>query len=371
MSERSSLHREPPRQAHRLAVAIVLGIVCGLVTFWRTSHSLDEPGGDFWQHWAAARALLAGIDPYAALNPSTLRVAGDASTALGHWYFYPLPSVLIGLPFVWLSPSAGAGAFIGLATVAFAYVITRQGLGPLAICLSAPFVFCLFSGQSTPAIVAAALVPAAQGLLALKPNVGMAMFAARPSRWAWVGGVLLVVVSLIVLPTWPREWLAAVARSPFHHAPIAWWVGAPLLLLAGIKWRRPEARLFVVFACIPQVPLFYDQLPLALVPSTDRERLVFAWCSWAADLGWVYSSSHGQMRTADMRDAPPWILALVYTPALFMLLRRTNTGQVPVWVERLAAHAPLWLRGTSTTLRAEDPVAREIQPLDYGLSQGR
>lgn len=334
-----------PSRVSRILVAVALGLLCGALAFWRTSHSLDEPGGDFWQHWAAARAVLAGADPYTVFNPSTLRVAGDPTTAMGHWYFYPLPAVMLGMPFVWLSPSAAAGVFIALSTAAFTFVVTRREFGAVAICCSTPFILCVTGAQSPPAIIAAALVPALQGFVFLKPNIGLPLLAARPSRWAIIGGALLGFAAFILNPAWPREWLSNIAKSPFHRAPIAWWYGGPLLLLGALKWRRQEARLFLLLACIPQVPLFYDQLPLALIAETERERLVFAWCSWAAYLGWVFTSSHGRLRTADMHDAPPWILVLIFAPTLVMVLRRPNEGDVPAWLERKLAGVPRWLRG--------------------------
>jgi hypothetical protein len=325
-------------------VAVLLGTLVGLLAFWQTSRSFDEPGGDFWQHWAAAKAVLAGIDPYIAITPSTLRVAGNPATTIGHWYFYPLPAALLGMPFVWLSPAAAAAAFVGLSTAALSFVITRAGFGALVMCLSSPFVLSVLGAQSPPAIIAAALVPAAQGLLTLKPNLGIALFAAKPSYWSWIGGAALIGVAFVWLPSWPHEWLSTVARSPFHRAPILWWHGAPILLLAALKWRRSEARLFVVLASVPQVPLFYDQLPLALVPRSERERLTFAWCSWVGYLGWVITSSRGHMRAADMHDAPIWILAFVYGPSLIMILRRPNTGGVPERLERCVTRARHWTR---------------------------
>ena len=40
------------------------------------------------------------------------------------------------------------------------------------------------------------------------------------------------------------------------------------------------------------------------------------------------------------------VLLGVYLPALVILLRRDNRGNVPAPIERVAAHLPSWLRGT-------------------------
>jgi hypothetical protein len=219
----------------------------------------------------------------------------------------------------------------------------------LAVLLSAPFVLCVFAAQLSAAFVAASLVPAAQGLLVIKPTIGVALLAARPTRWAIVGGAVLCVAALLVLPSWPREWLAAVAGSPYYHAPILRGPVGPLLGLAALKWRRPEARILLVLACVPQLLLFYDQLPLALVPRSERERLVFTWSSWLAYIGWIVTSSHGAFDVVDLREAAPWVLVLVYLPALVMVLRRPNEGNVPRWVERAVTALPAWLRGQAAT----------------------
>src|SRR4029078_6587043 len=42
-------------------------------------------------------------------------------------------------------------------------------------------------------------------------------------------------------------------------------VGGPLILLALIRWRRPEARLIAALACVPQTTLLYEAVPLFLV----------------------------------------------------------------------------------------------------------
>jgi hypothetical protein len=261
-----------------------------------------------------------------------------------HW-FYPLPVIALALPVAMLPAAVAGVVFTAGASGALAFLLTADGLGELALLLSAPVVLCVFAAQSTAALLAASLVPIAQGPLVVKPTTGVALLAARPTRWAAVGGVFLCIAAFLVLPSWPLEWLAAVARSPYYHAPILRGIVGPFLGLAALRWRRPEARILFVLACVPQLLLFYDQLPLALVPRSERERLVFAWSSWAAYLGWVATSSHGTFQVVDLREAAPWVLFLVYLPALVMVLRRSNEGSVPKWVERGVAPLPTWLRG--------------------------
>jgi hypothetical protein len=246
-----------------------------------------------------------------------------------------------------LSAPAAAAIFTAAASGALAFLLTAGGLGTLALLLCAPFVVAVSAAQSSPALMAASMVPMAQGLLAAKPTIGLALLAARPTRWAIIGGVILCVAASLALPPWPREWLEAVGRSSYYHAPILRWYVGPLLALAALKWRRPEARIFFVLSCVPQQLLFYDQLPLALVPLSERERLIFAWSSWVAYVGWIVTSSRGVFEVVDLRETAPWVLSLIYMPALVMVLRRPNVGNVPQYVERAAAFLPAWLRGNA------------------------
>lgn len=311
----------PSNPRRSVAIGLAIGFIVAVIVYYRAAHSADEPGGDFWQHWAAARFLLAGISPYSAMTPSTLRVAGDVNTTLGHWYFYPLPAAAMGLPFVWASPAVAAALFAGIAAGLFAIVMERRG--SLALCLSTS----LLSTQATPLLIAATFIPAMQWLLVVKPNIGLALFAYRPSRWTIIGGLVACALALALVPDWPRAWFAAIQRSPHHHAPVTLWYGGPLLLVALIKWRRREARLLVVMACVPQVLLFYDQLPLGLIADSERERLIFVWLNVVGSIGFllVSGSRHGAL-IVDVREAAPWVLWCVYIPCLVMVLRRPNVG---------------------------------------------
>jgi len=157
-------HTPPPSLASRLGAAVAVAIICGIVAYWRTSHSLDEPGGDFWQHWTAARSLLHGADPYAVITPTTLRVAGDSNTVYGNWWFYPLPVAVFALPVAMLSASVAAAVFTAGASGALAFLLSAGGLGVLAVLLSAPFVLCVVAAQLSAALVAASPVQSAPRL---------------------------------------------------------------------------------------------------------------------------------------------------------------------------------------------------------------
>src|SRR5204863_4043031 len=171
-------------------------------------------------------------------------------------------------------------------------------------------------------LLVAACLPALQGLLVVKPHIGIALGAHRPTGHGLIGAVVLLSIATVVDPRWPAEWLHVIVLSPHHHAPIMRWYGGPLLLLFALRWRRPEARLGLALACVPQLLLFYDQLPLVLIPQTVREQRSFVWLSWAALIGWVATSLNVGIRTIDVRNAAPWVMVLIYLPCLAMVLHR-------------------------------------------------
>jgi len=183
----------------------------------------------------------------------------------------------------------------------------------------------------------------------MKPHIGLALGASRLSKWALFGALAVLLAASVVDRQWPAEWLHAVGLSPHHHAPIAHWYGGPLLLLFALRWRRREARIGFALACVPQLLLFYDQLPLALIPQTDGERRTFVWLSWAALVGWVATNLNVGPRTLDVRDAAPWIIAFIYLPSLVMVLRRPNEGEIPTWLERVTIGWPTWIKGGPAT----------------------
>lgn len=125
-------------------------------------------------------------------------------------------------------------------------------------------------GQWSPLLAAAALAPALGALAAVKPTLGRAMLAYR-ARWrAALPAAAVLAASLVVLPGWPRGWLANLAHVEGHPAP-AFTAAGCALLLALLRWRQPEARLLVVLACGPQLLFFADQLAVGLVARTRRE----------------------------------------------------------------------------------------------------
>ena len=89
----------------------------------------------------------------------------------------------------------------------------------------------------------------------------------------------LLACSLVLWPTWPIAWREAL-KTATQHAPIVTRPGGFLLLLAALRWKRPEARWLLATALVPGNPAAYDALPLlVLLPAT-------VWLYWTGDNLW-------------------------------------------------------------------------------------
>jgi hypothetical protein len=238
---------------------------------------------------------------------------------------YPLPTVLLVVPLARLSLAAAGGITMGLSSALLAFVLTRQGWHRLWMLASAPFVMAISLGQWSPLVTVAALEPALGALAILKPNIGLAAFAYRPSLRMALGCAVVFALSLIALPRWPLEWLHAIRSLPGHPAPILAVHGVGIvLLLAAVRWRTPEGRLLLVSACVPQLLLFADQLPLLLVARTRNELVALTACSQIGFVIWFLMLRDGDLYVL---KAAPYVLLFIFIPTLVLVLR--NAEQSP------------------------------------------
>jgi hypothetical protein len=164
-------------------------------------------------------------------------------------------------------------------------------------------------------------------VLAVKPSIGAALWIWRPTRSAVAGAVALLVLSLLIVPGWPAEWLAALHRTN-HIAPVLkpWgWV----LLLAAIRWRTPEGRLLLALACIPQTTSLYESLPLFLVCRRRWDAYLLAVLSHVAALVQSqYYSAPGQVLETVIANRWPVFLVTLWLPALVMVLRPVRAADI-------------------------------------------
>lgn len=308
-----------PSPTARISVAVGIAIAAALLFYFER---LREPAGhsDFGQAWFGARTLLAGGNPYALVGPGREF----------NWpwpLFYPATALLLAIPFAILREIYAATAFVGVSSGLLAYSITRDGWYRLPLFLSSSFVIAARAAQWSPLMTAALSLPALGWAVAAKPNLGLALLAFAKSRRAVIvaagGGVVLLIVSLLLLPHWPADWFHNVSTVDQFTIPITRW-GGVLVLLALLRWKRPEARLIVALACIPQTAYWYETLPLLLVPATLRESLIL---SLASAIGFVVERALvGNQPNAAFHDVGTLMIAFVYLPATVMVLRRPNTA---------------------------------------------
>jgi hypothetical protein len=281
-------------------------------------------GTDFDPIRFASRLLLHGEDPYASLGPGLKY----------YWNFrllYPLPAVLLGIPFLAVPIIAARAIFVALACGLLAFFLSRRAWWPLLACVSAPFWSAAAYAQWSPFLTTVALAPPLGFLLAAKPNVGLAIVAfAESLRSLFImlaGMAAITVVAFVAMPRWPIAWAEAI-RGAEHVRPLMSFAGGWLLLLAGIRWRRPEARLLLALAILPQNPAIYEGLLLFLIPKTARQALVLATLSWFVE-PIVRATGPYPTFAASATATGYAMLGLMYIPGLFLVLRLPSAPPPP------------------------------------------
>jgi hypothetical protein len=296
-------------QRRRAAFAIIVGTVAGLYAWLGIviHHGSFVP--DFQFFWSSARILLSGRNPYIGFP-----------TPVPDPLYYPLPSVLAAVVVAWLPLAVAAGVAVGVSSAVLASVIPSWRWPMFA---SAAFVMAASQGQWSPLIVVGALVPAAGFLAVLKPNLGLAAFAYRPTARGILLAGLALLLSIAALPSWPWDWIRNL-RTLEGHPPPLFTVSGSFLWLALLRWRNREARLFLAMAAVPQLLFFADQLPLWLIPRTRTRTTLLSGFSLAGYGAFYLSLSQGERYVP---AAAPFVLGCIYLPALAMVLFPPRTQE--------------------------------------------
>jgi len=284
---------------------------------------------DFAWVWFGARAWLDGLNPYDAVGPGRLY-----EFWCGLWY--PFPTVLVGVPFTLLSLHVANALFVSLSAAALAWAINRrpEDAPKLLVFASFAWLSVVETAQWSALITAAALTPTIGFLLACKPTIGAALFLAYPSRQAFIGAAVFGLVTVALWPWWVSSWLRTIATEYTHFVPIARW-GGPLVLLALLRWRRPESRLLVALACIPQTPNLYEAVPLFLLVSTWFEGAALVVLTAVVAFGaQIRFPGTGPGLAEYLLSLQQWMVWAIYLPCTLLVLLRPNEGDIPAVVDR-------------------------------------
>jgi hypothetical protein len=289
------------------AAGAVLAVAAATVLL--LAHPGDNPDSLVW--WRAARDLLAGANPYHEVR--------------GIWpLYYPLPALLVVALLAWLPwpafhlVTAGLGGLaLGLAARA------RPALAPAL--LSAGFMSAASEALWEPFLLAGIALPWVAALTwPAKPSLGLVLWSAWPSRTVVLGGLAVAVVSLTVLPSWPRDWLQSLEGA--NHVPPVLRPFGWVLLLAWLRWRTPEGRLLGMLALVPHTVSIGAGLLLFAVCRSKWESYGLAVLSYGAALG-VAALIEPTMSVPEAAVAGwPALLLGCYLPALGLVLSRRRAA---------------------------------------------
>jgi hypothetical protein len=327
----ASVHERSVSLRARVTVATLSAVLIGGFAFAVGLRHPQVLGRDFTFQWRAARAVLAGLDPYKVVVPT-------GPFPYSSFYYYPLPAAFLTLPVAGLSAAVAAAVMMALSAFALAFALCRNDYARLPLLLSSPCIAAAQAGQNIPMLLAAGLmIPWLQAFAIGKPTIGAAVWVAKPSWWPIAIGLALSLIAFLLQPAWPLEWIHAASQKPGAHlAPITV-PGGFLLLLAVFRWRRPEARLLLAMSVMPQTMTWYDPMPVMLFARSLRESLVVALLS---QIGFVAAGWYENTLPAGtgvdgvpFGSTAPFALWCVYIPALFLVLRLPKDRSVErlVW----------------------------------------
>lgn len=285
----------------RITVSALVGAASGIFC-WFLMKRFHQDAADF--RWALhlAQRLLARQNPY--------------DTPFEQ---YPVTAAFFALPFVRMAPEAAAGLFYGIGSAALAFGLTRHGYRGLLIFLAYPYWAGLLTVQWSPIIAASAFLPLLLPVTMAKPQIGLPVFLAHLSRRGFIACLMIGALSLVILPNWPRLWIAQFGHYE-HFIPLLVWPG-PLLLLALWRYRDRDAILLLLATCMPQ-RWFFDGFILWLIPKSRREIVWTVFFSWGAGFWRWYHYPHS------FAEVGRWAVIFLYLPMLAVVLLR-DYGKKP------------------------------------------
>jgi hypothetical protein len=151
--------------------------------------------------------------------------------------------------------------------------------------------------------------------------------------------VCALALSTLALPSWLLWWLVSVHALAGHPVPILVLPFGPLLLLALLRWRTPDARLLLGLSIFPQLLFWYDQLPLWLMCRSWKSCLGLSMVSWVGYMWWRHVAA-GLSMQASVGASWQFVMLFVYMPALLVLLVPPLIGRAKTVTLGRASPAP-------------------------------
>lgn len=245
LSRMPPLQRAKPSPLPRASVALVIGMA-GALTHYLKVLAVPAYPGDFGLAWLGARELIQGGNPYELIGPG---LAYDWPWRLK----YPATAMIAAMPLAVLPQLPATLLFVFISCALLAWSITARAWYPLLMCSSVAFLIAAGAAQWSPILTAAMALPPLGFLFAAKPTVGfaLAISGSRQLQWfALAGLVVTTAISLMLFRQWPRAWVKSLSTA-VQVAPPLLRMGGFAILLALLRWRRPEARLMVALAYLP------------------------------------------------------------------------------------------------------------------------
>jgi hypothetical protein len=309
------------RQRELRRFAISFGIASYSYLLFALAQRLAPGHSDFSVIWFAARAVLEGTNPYVVIGPGR-------DIPFDWELHYPLITVVVATPLALMRESWSDFIFVFGSAFLLAYGAIRDSLNRVWIFASAAYVVNAKSGQWSALTASGFFLPFCAALACLKPSDGVAVLAGTGRRsWIIAGSftVVLIAISLVILPSWPRYWMTSVTSTWEFVSPVRR-AGGFLLLLALLRWRTREGRFLFILSIVPQVQSWYAGLLPLLVARTRRENQIL---SLISSLGYVLMiplSLDSATREISTFTVGRLMIAFCYLPALIVVLRRPNTS---------------------------------------------
>lgn len=323
-----------PGRLHRIGFALALAVACASLVAIRSS---KFPGSrsDFSQARFGAEAILHGGNPYKLSGRG--RVFDAPRPVL-----YPATTYVAAIPFTFVSDHLASVIFVAVSAFLLGYGATAGSWHRLPMFPSIAFLSSIHLAQWSPLMTAAYFLPAVAAIGLVKPQSILPVIAADRSwssaRSFAAGSIVLLAVSFILAPGWLAQWLGVI-RENRDLTPPLFHTGGPLILLVLLRWRRKEAWLVALSACMPQTWGWYNTLILLAIARTYREACVLSLVSSAGFMLAVYLIRD----SSSPATYPAWgamMVAFAYLPATIAVLKRPSEGVVPAWLRVLAARYP-------------------------------